>query len=83
MGRNDGMGRQIKTSGKTGLFAVKRQENDAAFRLDLAGLQCLGHSQQTRCRRIVVIGPINSNELEILKSYTTQNGIVLLQLFSK
>lgn len=40
-------------------------------------------AQKINPRRIVVIGPINSNELEILKSYTTQNGIVLLQLFSK
>lgn len=39
--------------------------------------------QKINPRRIVVVDPINSNELEILKSYTTQNGIVLLQLFSK
>lgn len=33
-------------------------------------------------KRLVIINPIASNELELLKTYTAKNGIILLQVFS-
>ena len=51
----------------------------------LTEISAILHSLQSRKvmpKRLVIINPIASDELELLKTYTARNGIILLQVFS-
>lgn len=52
---------------------------------ELADIASILHSLQSRKvtpKRIVIINPVASDEFELLKEYTSQNGIIMLQVFT-